>query len=168
MPAQIFGRVEPLAEWHPAAQAVDDLPPAPHIDFLSAQDGIGFEPDLKQNRGRLPFGLLDNAPAGHAAAPAGRKAGRWIPDRMWAIPGPYTGLGPRGYRRSDRRIFEDICDRLTRHGLLDASELEVIVDDGLVTLYGAVTGQAESRMAAATAGGVPGVVAIVNRLQLKG
>ncbi len=163
MAAQVFGQVEKLAR-----QVLGDISPAPHIDFLSVQDGIGFAPDLEHQREHLPFGMLESTPAEFTATLASPVTAHWTPGRMWAIPGPYTGLGPRGYRRSDRRIFEDICDRLTRHGMLDASEIEVAVDAGVVTLHGAVAGRTESRMAAATAGGVPGVVAIVNRLRFKG
>src|SRR5882672_12103971 len=36
-------------------------------------------------------------------------------------PGPYVGYGPRGYQRTDERIHEDVCERLTAHGALDAS-----------------------------------------------
>src|SRR5262245_32238876 len=39
--------------------------------------------------------------------------------------GPHAGRGPRGYRRSDDRIREDVCDRLCEHGFVDASDIEV-------------------------------------------
>jgi hypothetical protein len=55
--------------------------------------------------------------------------------------GPYIGRGPKGYRRSDDRILEEICERLTDHPSIDASDIEVRVADGDVTL----TGQVESR-----------------------
>jgi hypothetical protein len=32
---------------------------------------------------------------------------------------------PRGYQRSDARIFEDICDKLTVDPRVDASDIEV-------------------------------------------
>jgi len=34
----------------------------------------------------------------------------------WESPGPHSGRGPQGYRRSDERIHEEVCDRLTAHG----------------------------------------------------
>jgi osmotically-inducible protein OsmY len=42
--------------------------------------------------------------------------------------GLYAGRGPRGYRRSDERIREDINDRLTDDWYIDASDVEVIVN----------------------------------------
>ncbi|HZQ07373.1 MAG TPA: hypothetical protein VFD70_12405 [Anaerolineae bacterium] len=41
--------------------------------------------------------------------------------REWERPGPFTGRGPQGYRRSDERIREEACDRLTQHGQVDAT-----------------------------------------------
>jgi len=41
--------------------------------------------------------------------------------------GPHAGRGPKGYQRSDERIREDVCDRLTEHPAIDASEIEVEV-----------------------------------------
>jgi hypothetical protein len=52
--------------------------------------------------------------------------------------GPFAGRGPKGYRRSDSRIREDVCDRLTDAPFLDASDIDVTVTDGEVTLSGTV------------------------------
>ena len=51
----------------------------------------------------------------------------WIstPDGSIAPALDYAGRGPRGYRRSDDRIGEDVCDRLTDDPALDASGIEV-------------------------------------------
>jgi osmotically-inducible protein OsmY len=57
-------------------------------------------------------------------------------DRHQSIEGPFTGRGPRGYHRSDERIREDVCDLLTRHGDIDASQMEVDVHNGVVNLRG--------------------------------
>jgi hypothetical protein len=47
------------------------------------------------------------------------------------------GRGPKGYKRSDERIREDICERLM-HSDLDASDVTVDVRDGKVMLEGTV------------------------------
>ncbi len=39
--------------------------------------------------------------------------------------GPHAGRGPKGYRRSDDRIREDVNERLTEHPQIDATEIEV-------------------------------------------
>ena len=46
--------------------------------------------------------------------------------------------GPRGYQRSDERIREFICERLTQHHDLDVHDVSVEVRDGCVTLEGTV------------------------------
>lgn len=46
------------------------------------------------------------------------------------------GRGPRGYARSDERLREDICERLTDDPDLDAGPLEVRVLEGKVMLDG--------------------------------
>lgn len=37
----------------------------------------------------------------------------------------HRGKGPKSYRRSDDRIFEDICRRMSDNQYLDASDIEV-------------------------------------------
>lgn len=54
-------------------------------------------------------------------------------------PGRRTWRGPKGYQRSDERLKEDVCERLMWRGdEIDASEVSVEVNEGVVTLHGAV------------------------------
>src|SRR5687768_14709240 len=52
--------------------------------------------------------------------------------------GNHAGKGPKGYRRSDERIHDDVSDALYRCYEVDATEIEVSVKDGVVTLRGSV------------------------------
>ena len=52
--------------------------------------------------------------------------------------GGHSGRGPRNYQRSDDRIREDINEGLTDDAMIDASEIEVIVQNREVTLTGPV------------------------------
>lgn len=77
------------------------------------------------------------------------------------------GVGPRDYRRSDRRVLEDVCEQLQDDDLLDARDIEVSCDGGTVTLTGTV-GSREARWhAESVAADARGVVDVVNRLQVK-
>ena len=49
-----------------------------------------------------------------------------------------VGQGPKGWQRSDDRIHDDVCSHLTIDGHVDATEIEVIVHHGEVTLDGTV------------------------------
>lgn len=91
----------------------------------------------------------------------------WVYQLEWLPPGPFTGFGPRGYQRSDERILEDVCDRLTQHAQIDASDIEVEVSDGEVTLTGTAEDRRTKRMVEANVELVPGVIDIHNRLRLR-
>jgi hypothetical protein len=58
-----------------------------------------------------------------------------------------SGTGPKGYARSDERIREDVCDRLTDDPELDASSIDVRVEKGEVTLDGTVGHRQDKRHA---------------------
>jgi len=79
---------------------------------------------------------------------------------------PFVGKGPKGYVRSDERIREEICERLSE-GYLDASEIEVVVREGEVTLTGMVTDRQTKRLAEEIADAAHGVKDIENRLKVK-
>jgi hypothetical protein len=88
-------------------------------------------------------------------------------DEEWRRPGRFTGYGPRGYQRADERIREDVCERLTYYGELDAREIDVEVKDGEVTLTGTVEDRAAKRVAERIAESISGVNDVHNRLQLR-
>jgi osmotically-inducible protein OsmY len=80
--------------------------------------------------------------------------------------GGQAGRGPKGYRRSDERITEDVNDRLTASDWLDASAVEVDVRDGEVSLRGTVPDRDSKRLAEDLAEGVPGVREVMNQLRV--
>ena len=84
----------------------------------------------------------------------------------WRVPGEHSGRGPRGYRRPDERIWEDVCDRLTDDGHVDATDVDVEVKDGEVTVEGTVRSRDEKRHAEDIIDSVPGVRDVHNRLRV--
>lgn len=80
--------------------------------------------------------------------------------------GPFVGRGPRGYQRSDERVREEICERLTRHGRIDATELEISVKNGEVTLSGSVDDREAKRLAEDLAEDVFGVRDVNNQIKV--
>ena len=80
--------------------------------------------------------------------------------------GRYAGRGPKGYRRSDERIREDVNDLLTADPHIDASDIEVLVAHGVVTLSGVVEDRAAKRYAEDLAEDVMGVDDVNNQLKV--
>jgi osmotically-inducible protein OsmY len=79
----------------------------------------------------------------------------------------HRGRGPKGYTRSDERIREDINDRLTDYDYIDASDIEVNVENGEVILTGLVENRYEKRMAEDIVEDVSGVRNVENRIRIK-
>lgn len=84
-----------------------------------------------------------------------------------SLEGPHRGKGPRGYARGDDRIREDVCNRLTDDAFLDASEIEVEVKDGEVTLTGTVRERTDKRRAEDVAEAASAVKHVQNNLRVK-
>jgi len=86
------------------------------------------------------------------------------------IPNPrpsYRGVGPKNYQRSDDRIREDVCERLAHDDYVDASDIEVTVSEGMVTLAGTVDDRGSKRRAEDIAESVRGVRDVQNTLRLQ-
>jgi hypothetical protein len=82
------------------------------------------------------------------------------------VVGRFAGRGPKGYRRSDERIREEVNEELTRHPEIDASEIEVNVDNGEVTLTGKVGDRHQKRLAEDLAERCSGVNDVHNQLKV--
>jgi hypothetical protein len=80
--------------------------------------------------------------------------------------GRFAGRGPKGYRRSDERIREDVSDRLTDDTWLDASNIEVKVEAGMVTLTGNVASRDDKRRAEDIAMSCSGVKDVINQIHV--
>jgi osmotically-inducible protein OsmY len=80
--------------------------------------------------------------------------------------GPHTGRGPKNYQRSEERIKEDVSECLENDGYLDASEIDVKVQNGIVTLSGSVESREDKRRAEQLAEDCPGVKDVTNQLRV--
>ncbi|WP_084617233.1 BON domain-containing protein [Sinorhizobium arboris] len=80
--------------------------------------------------------------------------------------GQYRGRGPKGYQRSDERIREDVCERLSDDRSVDASEIEVHVSNCEVTLSGTVESREQKRCAEDCVEEVSGVKNVQNNLRV--
>lgn len=78
----------------------------------------------------------------------------------------YRGRGPRNQVRSDDSIVDELIDRMTDHERLDASEILVMVEDGVVTLSGEVPERRMKHLAEDLADAVRGVRDIENRIRV--
>lgn len=83
------------------------------------------------------------------------------------MPGPYAGIGPKGYKRSDQRILEDVSERLMEDGHVDASGIEVEVRAAEVILKGSVPTRFMKRLAEDLSVSVLGVKDVLNQLRIK-
>jgi hypothetical protein len=75
------------------------------------------------------------------------------------------GRGPKGYKRSDERIREDICERLMTSPY-DASDVEITVSQGEVTLTGTVRSRADKWGIEDMADAVLGVQDVHNQIRV--
>jgi hypothetical protein len=109
--------------------------------------------------------------------PAARRAGRDPRGLVeWEDRGPLQWMGdkireakrsrgPKGYRRSDDRLQDAVCERIARSDV-DASEVEVKVEKGEVTLTGNVRSRREKWWLEDIVDNVFGVEEVHNQLRV--
>ncbi|HEX8662800.1 MAG TPA: BON domain-containing protein [Beijerinckiaceae bacterium] len=113
--------------------------------------------DDDRGRDRDERGLLERA---------GDEIASWFGADTSDRPGRHRGRGPKGYQRSDERIRDDVSDRLTDDPHIDASDIEVTVQNREVTLSGMVQSRFEKRHAEDIAESVSGVAHVQNNLRV--
>lgn len=103
--------------------------------------------------------------------------GRVEGNNVRLIPGPrhfdpdapapiHRGKGPKSYCRSDARILDDICRRMSDNRYLDASNIDVKVENCEVFITGTVASRYEKRLAEDLAETAYGVKNVENRLRI--
>ncbi|WP_066407741.1 BON domain-containing protein [Flavisolibacter tropicus] len=80
--------------------------------------------------------------------------------------GPHRGKGPKGYQRSAERIRDDVHDRLHDDPYVDASDIEVDVNQSEVILKGYVATREAKRRAEDIVESISGVRNVENRLRV--
>lgn len=78
----------------------------------------------------------------------------------------YRGRGPKGFQRTDERLRELVCERLHDHHDVDATDIDVTVSDGEVTLAGTVADRHTKMLAEDLAESVSGVKDVHNSLKV--
>ena len=79
----------------------------------------------------------------------------------------FFGKGPKGFKRSDERIKDDVCEALYHDHSVDASDIEVSVNDGEVILSGTVSERRMKRMAEDCVESVTGVSDVRNEIRVQ-
>lgn len=79
----------------------------------------------------------------------------------------HRGRGPSNYKRSNERLLEDACERLTRDPRVDASKIDVTCDNNEVTLNGTVDSRSAKRRAEDIVHDIGGVNHVQNNLRVE-
>jgi len=136
-----------------------------------------FETSSNYRQPREPYGeTYTSRERGYGSGPYGG----WSRDRRFdssyapsyagavsEVRGGYAGRGPKGYVRTDERIREEVCDRLSWNDEVDATDIEVRVENGEVTLAGSVETRHMKRLAEDLADDVWGVNDVHNTLRVQ-
>lgn len=168
---------EPIDDgWRPDAERWEDAEEETYELDRDYVEGTWGTRELPPAWGWGPFEQSTRGhPRGHGTLGRGAAWG-WDDESVVVRPGPYDGpemplasefRGPRGYRRSDERIREDVCEAMSEHPMLDCSDIEVEVEDGEVILSGTIDEWRFKRLAEDIATDVPGVVDVINQVRVR-
>jgi hypothetical protein len=88
----------------------------------------------------------------------------WVNEKEYKEQTSFVGFGPHGYKRSDDRIYEDVCETLMRHKEIDATNIGVKVEEGVVYLTGKVNTRKMKKISELITEDLPGVKDVSNEL----
>lgn len=88
------------------------------------------------------------------------------PSQQLNLSKSFFGKGPKGFKRSDERIKEDVCEALFHDHHIGASEIDVTVQNGEITLSGTVAERRMKRLAQDCIEAVSGVTDVKNEIKV--
>jgi hypothetical protein len=145
--------------------AITDRPWGPTHEDRQTQGGQGSFSQQHQGTYGESQGRHAQSGQSRGGVAFGARERESIPSRG-IRPTGYRGRGPQGYVRPDHNIADDIVSRLTDDDAIDASEILIRVDHGLVTLTGNVPERAMKRRAENLAAMANGVVDVANHIRV--
>ena len=90
----------------------------------------------------------------------------YLNEREYKEQTDFVGYGPKGYQRSDDRIYEEVCETLMRNPHVDATNIGVKVEKGIVLLSGKVESRHMKKVAELIIEDLPGVQDVRNELTI--
>ncbi|MBB2919766.1 BON domain-containing protein [Cupriavidus alkaliphilus] len=97
----------------------------------------------------------------------GRRIGEVVGDWFGTPDERERRTGPRGYQRSDDRIRDQICERLSYARGVDVSDVSVDVNEGVVSLTGTVRDRGQKYYIEDMADGTYGVKEVNNDIRVR-
>jgi osmotically-inducible protein OsmY len=132
----------------------------------SYETDASYGSDSRQGNRSSRYGQEQEGAYSYSGQQYGNSGQQYGNSSQYSNQGQFKGVGPKGYKRSDERIKEDACECLARHAGIDASSIEVEVENGEVTLMGTVENRQAKRLIEDALEDVSGVVEIHNQLRL--
>lgn len=90
----------------------------------------------------------------------------WVNDEEYKQQTDFTGKGPKNFKRSDDRLYEEVCEALMKDRQVDASNIGVKVESGIVHLSGKVSSRQLKKQAESVVENLPGVRDVKNELTI--
>lgn len=129
------------------------------------QDRSGYSDDYSSG---MRQGAYSDPYQGNPGYSSGSSMGSYGRDNdMGSGMTSHRGKGPKGYQRSDERLKEMVSEALEDEHGVDASDVEVKVENGEVTLTGTVQDRSQKRRAEDCAEGVRGIRDVHNQIRVK-
>lgn len=127
-------------------------------------------PNVREGRGeggRSWWDRAKNQVASFFGDEDAERRNQWDRQTHGAQSQSHRGRGPKGYKRSDERISEEVHQRLTDDPWVDATHIQVEVKDCEVTLSGTVSDREERRRAERCVEDIWGVNHVQNNLRVQ-
>lgn len=113
------------------------------------------------------FNYRESGTRQHPGMSGKRRGGEsWTNPREMNEQRKFIGKGPKGYQRSDDRIYDEVCSTLMDSHEVDATDIGVKVESGIVHLEGTVSDRREKRLSETLIEDLPGVLDVRNELKL--